>query len=267
MDSPRAPKLTRRGFLGAAAVTVVAACSDTGAEDETAGSTAATEPVPSEATTGPAATTPPPAGPSRFVVAGPDDSQKVALTFHTDGDLDLATEILGVLGERDVPMTAFVVGEWLDANPDWTTRLTDGGHELANHTYTHPTFSELDPAAMTEEIERCRDVLVRLAGGGGRFFRTSGEADGTRTPSDTVLDLAGQAGYPVVLGFDVDPLDYQDPGIDAVATRTLETVKPGSVISLHFDHPGTVVALPPILDGLDERGLKPVTASELLSVG
>lgn len=82
-----------------------------------------------------------------------------------------------------------------------------------------------------------------------------------------MLDRAGQAGYPVVLGFDVDPLDYQDPGVDAVATRTLDAVKPGSVISLHFDHPGTVVALPPILDGLDERGLTPVTASELLSLG
>jgi peptidoglycan/xylan/chitin deacetylase (PgdA/CDA1 family) len=117
---------------------------------------------------------------------------------------------------------------------------------------------------MTDEIERCRDVLARLTGSSGSFFRPSGTADGTEPPSAAVLDAAGIAGIPVVLGFDVDPLDYQDPGIEAVATRTLETVQPGSVISLHFDHPGTVVALPPILDGLDERGLQPVTASELL---
>jgi peptidoglycan/xylan/chitin deacetylase (PgdA/CDA1 family) len=258
---PPAPDLSRRAFLGAAALTALAACSDNG-NDETTGSTAATEPLPAPAT--PATTTPPPTGPASFVVAGPEDTGEVALTLHTDGDLGLAAELLGVLGERDAPMTAFVVGEWLDANPDWAARLTDGGHELANHTYTHPTFANLDPAAMTEEIQRCRDVLVRLSGSGGRFFRTSGEVDGTRVPSDTVLELAGDAGYPVVLGFDVDPLDYQDPGIEAVATRTLEAVKPGSVISLHFDHPGAVVALPPILDGLDERGLQPVTASELL---
>ncbi|MGQ0803565.1 MAG: polysaccharide deacetylase family protein [Actinomycetota bacterium] len=264
---PRAPDLSRRAFLGAAALTVVAACSDNGGNDESADATSATEPPPSPASTAPATTTSPPTGPAPFVVAGPDDAQNVALTFHTDGELDLAAEVLDVLGERNVPMTAFVVGEWLDANPDWAARLTDAGHELANHTYTHPTFADLDPAAMTDEIVRCRDVLVRLTGEGGRFFRTSGEADGTRIPSHTVLDLAGQAGYPVVLGFDVDPIDYQDPGIDAVANRTLEAVKPGSVISLHFGHPGTVVALPPILDGLDERGLKPVTASELLSIG
>lgn len=264
---PRAPDLSRRAFLGAAALTVVAACSDNGGNDESAGATAATEPPLSPASTAPATATSPPTGPARFVVAGPDDAQNVGLTFHTDGDLDLAAEVLNVLRERNVPMTAFVVGEWLDANPDWAARLTDAGHELANHTYTHPTFADLDPAAMTDEISRCRDVLVRLTGEGGRFFRTSGEADGTRIPSDTVLDLTGEAGYPVVLGFDVDPLDYEDPGIDAVATRTLEAVKPGSVISLHFGHPGTVVALPPILDGLDERGLEPVTASELLSLG
>jgi peptidoglycan/xylan/chitin deacetylase (PgdA/CDA1 family) len=67
-----------------------------------------------------------------------------------------------------------------------------------------------------------------------------------------------------VLGFDVDPLDYDDPGAAVVTRRTLDAVQPGSIISLHFGHPGTIAALPDILDGLDERDLTPVTASKLL---
>ena len=265
MPPARPRQLSRRAFLAAGAALIGAACSDSGGDDTSAppsSSTAASSTPPEPASAAPA-----PSGPARFVSSGPTDSRQVALTFHVDGDLELAAELLDVLATRDTSITAFVVGEWLDANPDWAARLTDAGHELANHTYTHPTFGDLDDAAMTDEIVRCRDVLVRLTGSGGRFFRTSGTADGTTPPAEVVLELAGTAGYPIVLGFDVDPLDYQDPGVETVAARTLDAVQPGSVISLHFDHPETVVALPPILDGLEERGLTPVTASQLLSTG
>ena len=117
---------------------------------------------------------------------------------------------------------------------------------------------------MRDEIVRTRDLLQRLTGKPGRYFRPSGTADGTTRPSDAVLVAAGDAGYRVVLGFDVDPLDYQSPGPAIVTQRTLAAVRPGSVVSLHFGYPGTVSALPGILDGLAARGLTPVTASALL---
>jgi hypothetical protein len=68
----------------------------------------------------------------------------------------------------------------------------------------------------------------------------------------------------VVLGFDVDPLDYQSPGAAAITGRTLAAVAPGAVISLHFGYADTIAAVPAILDGLAARGLTPVTASALL---
>jgi peptidoglycan/xylan/chitin deacetylase (PgdA/CDA1 family) len=80
-----------------------------------------------------------------------------------------------------------------------------------------------------------------------------------------VLAVAGDAGYPVVLGFDVDPLDYDQPGPDVVAQRVLDHVKTGSIVSLHFGYAGTVAALPKILDGLAQRQLTPVTTSQLLN--
>jgi peptidoglycan/xylan/chitin deacetylase (PgdA/CDA1 family) len=198
------------------------------------------------------------------VVSGPTTKPRVALTFHTNGDIGLADQLLGVLAQHDAPMTSFIIGDWLDANPDMAKRIAAGGHEFANHTSTHPSFLQLSRGAQLDEISRCRDVLVRLTGGPGVAFRPSGTDDGTASPGDQVLSVAAQAGYGTVLGFDVDPLDYEDPGAAAVTQRTLAAVHPGAIISLHFGHPGTVAALPAILDGLDQRNLTPVTVSKLL---
>ncbi|MEX1008835.1 MAG: polysaccharide deacetylase family protein [Acidimicrobiia bacterium] len=247
--------MDRRTFLVAAAASIAAlACSDGGGDTKASGSTTTVAPTTSKA-----------AARARFVDTGPHDRDRVALTFHTNGDLSLAQQLLDVLTAREVFITSFVVGNWLDADPTWAKKLLDAGHELANHTYTHPSFSTLSPDAMRDEIVRCRDALARLSGSPGAFFRPSGTDDGTAAPPDVVLDLAREAGYRTVLGFDVDPLDYTDPGADAVATRTLARIGPGSIVSMHFGHPGTIAALPRILDGLDAKNLTPVTASKLLA--
>jgi len=256
---------SRRQFLaGTVAAVFVAACSDSGGRggSEAAPGTTTMSPT---TTTLPPTTTTVPTGPAAFATGGPTDTNRVALTFHTSGNLDRAGQLLDVLGAREVVMTAFIVGEWLDANPTWASRIVDAGHELANHTYTHPTFGTLSPEAMADEIGRCREVLVRLGGTAGQYFRPSGTADGTTAPSPGVLAAAGTAGYRTVLGFNVDPLDYQDPGAAAVTERVLAAAGPGSVVSLHFDHPGTIEALPAILDGLAQRGLQPGTAAQLLA--
>jgi peptidoglycan/xylan/chitin deacetylase (PgdA/CDA1 family) len=111
-----------------------------------------------------------------------------------------------------------------------------------------------------QEIRRCRAVLERLAGGGGRYFRPSGMT----TPTTLVLATAGAAGYPLVVAFDVDPRDYADPGATAVAARVAAGLAPGSIVSLHTGHTGTVSALPHIVTAVRARGLEPVLLHRLL---
>ena len=118
---------------------------------------------------------------------------------------------------------------------------------------------------MQNEINRCRDVLQRVTGGPGHFFRPSGTSNGTDDPAAVVHDVARLAGYDTLAGFDVDPADYADPGARAVTDRTLAAVHPGAIVSLHFGHTGTIEAMPAILDGLAARRLQPVTLSELLA--
>ena len=91
---------------------------------------------------------------------------------------------------------------------------------------------------MTTEITQCRDLLVRLTGRAGRYFRPSGTDDGTSTPAEIVLDLAGQAGYPVVLGFDSIRSTTRTQAPTSSRSAPSPPCTPGSIISLHFDHPG-----------------------------
>ena len=259
--------IDRRTFLVGAAAAFAGACSgdDAGQRSPASSDVASSQSSVDGASAAPTTTVRAPGAPSQFVARAATAPNEVALTFHTDGDLRIAQRLLDGLAGRG-QITCFVVGSWLDANPTWARKLLDAGHELANHTYTHPTFTTLSRGAMATEITRCRDLLVKLTGNGGRFFRPSGTDDGLARPSAPTLEEAGAAGYDYVLGWDVEPFDYQDPGGVAVRTRVVDGVKPGSIVSLHFGRSGTADAISAILDGFDRRGIKPVTASALLGV-
>jgi peptidoglycan/xylan/chitin deacetylase (PgdA/CDA1 family) len=207
----------------------------------------------------PSSTAPGAGGPARPVFHGPRDGRQVALTFHGSGDPALVLRLLDEVGREHVPITVFVVGRWLEQHPEMAGRILAGGHELGNHTYTHPQLGRLGRAEVDREIRGCRAVLERLAGG-GRYFRPSGMT----APTPLVLAAAGAAGYPVVVSFDVDPRDYADPGAAAVAARVAAGLAPGSIVSLHTGHAGTVAALPHIIAAVRARGLKPVPVHQLL---
>jgi peptidoglycan/xylan/chitin deacetylase (PgdA/CDA1 family) len=185
----------------------------------------------------------------------------VALTFHGQGDPAIAESLLAEAERAHAAVTVMAVGSWLDEYPAMAARVLDGGHELGNHTQNHQAISTMDADRAYAEIARCAARLKQLTGSQGRWFRPSQAQDCT----PTVAAQARRAGYQHCLGYDLDSLDYTDPGAAAVTRTVLEAVRPGSVVSLHFGHTGTVAALPAILDGLNRRGLRAVTTSELLS--
>jgi peptidoglycan/xylan/chitin deacetylase (PgdA/CDA1 family) len=256
--------------LGLAGVAALAACRD-GGSTATASTHASSPPVPSSPPAGADATastpqarstTSPPAGaPARFVSAGPSTSSAVALTFHASGDVQLATRLLDLLRERAVPVTVFVVGKWLAANPSFAQRIPADGHELGNHTYSHLAMGSLSRATTASEITKAADVLRQLTGSPSRWFRPSG----IEVPTATILQEAGRAGYGTSVGYSLDSLDYTDPGSAAVVRNVNTAVTAGSIVSLHFGHAGTIAALPAILDHLSTSQLRPVKVSGLLA--
>ena len=186
---------------------------------------------------------------------------QVALTFHGDGDPQLAQALLKEAEAGGARLTVLAVGRWLGEHPEMARRVLDGGHELGNHTENHVDISRLSPSAAFAEIGQCAARLRKLTGSPGVWFRPSQ----TQHANPMLVEQARKAGYHTVLSYDVDPLDYEDPSAEQIAERLLAAVRPGAVVSMHLGHQHTVAALPAVLAGLKSRGLAAVTASELFS--
>jgi len=156
--------------------------------------------------------------------------------------------------------TVFAVGTWLIANPRLAARIRRGGHELANHTLHHLPMAYMGEGEAYAEFSGCAVELRRLTGSIGGHVRQSG----TPHANPGVLRAARRAGYATVIGYDVDSLDYTDPGAMAVVEHVRAGVRPGSIISMHLGHQDTIDALPTVLADLRSRGLRPVSVSTLL---
>ncbi|MDF3289094.1 polysaccharide deacetylase family protein [Streptomyces silvisoli] len=248
--------IDRRSVLAAAAAALTAGCA--GGRPPASSPRAA---APSSAAPARTPGAPLPAGLPDQISHGPRDRQMVALTFHGQGEPRLVEGLLGEVERAGARITVLAVGSWLDAYPRMARRVLDGGHELGNHTQNHRGISAMPADRASAEITQCAERLRRLTGDIGRWFRPSQAQYAT----PLVQRLARAAGYRHVLSYDVDSLDYTDPGAEAVRRTVLAQARPGSVVSLHFGHAGTVEALPALLDGLKQRGLRAVTTSELLT--
>lgn len=281
-DQPApAPGPDRRRFLGALALGLgTAACAGPAQTHPSPGSQApqgqAAPSHPGAATSGgagagtPAPTPAPSAGPatepSIARTAGPDidygprTRQEVALTFHGQGPADLTDAVLAECRTAGAAITVFAVGTWLHADPSLGRAIRAAGHELGNHTWSHQQMPSLSASAATSEVARGAAALRAAVGTAGWWFRPSG----TRHSTATIRAAARQSGYQRCVSYDVDPEDFLDPGATLVRSRTRRAVRPGSVVSLHLGHAGTVEALPGILSDLSQAGLRPVTLSTLL---
>lgn len=253
---------------------IAAACSPSGASSgavaarrTSTSEPSASEPSPSAPAASGAAGRPPVApSPRAFprqpvqIAHGPRDRPRVALTFHGQGDPAIARALLDEAERHGARVTVLAVGTWLDEHPDVARRILDGGHDLGNHTQRHLDVNAMSEAEATAEIAACAERLHRLTGSIGTWFRPSRAA----RASPLVERLARRAGYPHVLSYDVDSLDFTSPGAPAVTRNVLGGIRNGSVVSLHFGHADTVAALPVLLDELARRRLRAVTATELI---
>lgn len=280
-------RLSRRRSTGAClAMLLVAACAATApsssngpASTPTPPSSASSAPTATPTWTGPtgqASATPSgtaPAAPSRLVDHGDRESREVALTFTVGYRLEPAVEILRLLTAREVPATIFMSGIVFDqdetrAEAEEVLRLVASRpdlFQLGQHGYGARELTALPVDDVIAEVRGAEDVM---AGYGvaelGPYFSPPGGAW-----SPELLSVLGRLGYPVSVLWDVDPLDWLPPDeggptAEEVAARVLRDVQGGSIVLLHLGGWNTRPALPAIIDGLAERGLRPVTIAELL---
>lgn len=191
-------------------------------------------------------------------------SQKViALTFDDDPNPKFAPEILHSLKQNHAKATFFVLGEQVESYPKLVQREIMEGHEVANHTYSHPKIWRLSANQIKKEIMRTQQVIVSATGKKTSYlFRPIGGYI-----DDKMVNVAKKQGYRVILWSWHQ--DSSKPGVSKIVNKVVNNARNSDVVLFH-DHGGdrsqTVKALKQILPKLRKKGFGFVTVSELLEM-
>lgn len=181
-----------------------------------------------------------------------------SITFDAAWD-DLDTDkLIEILNHYQVKATFFMVGSWVEKYPESVKKFAENGHEIMNHSDTHPHINQLSESKITEEITKCADKIEAACGKRPDLFRGPyGEYN------NTVLRVAESTGHKTIQ-WDVDSLDWKDLAVDDIVARVTKRVQPGSIILFHNGAKNTPEALSKILEKLLADGYKIVPAGELI---
>jgi peptidoglycan/xylan/chitin deacetylase (PgdA/CDA1 family) len=193
-----------------------------------------------------------------FTSSGPGFGRRVCITFDDGPNPSTTNIVLDELKKRDLKATFFMIGKNVDAFPDSVKKVRDEGHEIANHSYTHPQLGKMPEDKVRTEIERCQESIEKASGIRPVWFRPP---YGSFTSKQN--KIAADNHLSVVM-WSVDPFDWKKPGPPVVTQRVLAQSNPGSIILLHDIHKQTAEAVPAILDGLLERDYTFATMSGFL---
>lgn len=180
----------------------------------------------------------------------------VYLTFDDGPDPVITPQVLDLLAAHNAKATFFVQGSQVEAYPDLARRIVSEGHSLQNHAWNHPRLPNLTHDEITfGQLQPTNEAITAATGVTPSCLRAPYGAT-----SPTVFSAAAAVGLEVV-GWNLDPGDYNNPGASAISGFVLNNISPGSIVLLHDagsgDRQQTVDALATLLPELSARGLAP----------
>lgn len=202
------------------------------------------------------------ASPSILVSRVTTSSKVMALTFDFGSDAGNVSSILATLADHGVKSTFFATGQAATNYPSAVRSVVSQGHEIGNHSYSHPYFTSLTPAQMIDELSRAATAIRTATGQAPKpYFRPPYGAY-----NSTVLQAAGDAGYGHTIMWTIDTVDWQGVSATAIRDKVLANASPGSIVLMHVGGgaTGTPDALPGMITGLRAAGYQLVTVSQLL---
>jgi peptidoglycan-N-acetylglucosamine deacetylase len=189
------------------------------------------------------------------------DGPFIAMTFDDGPSATLTPKLLDLLAAHHIKVTFFVIGENVAEHPEIVARAAQEGHEIGNHSWSHPNFAKMSQESVRGQLQRTDDAIRNATGKRPTLMRP---------PYGSLTDrekhwIHAEFGYQIIL-WDVDPYDWKRPGPTVVRNRILKETRPGSIVLSHDIHPGTIEAMPSTLDALEAKGFKFVTVSELIGM-
>ena len=189
------------------------------------------------------------------------DQPYIAMTFDDGPSAENTPRLLEMLKQRNIKATFFLIGQNVASNPDLVRRILADGHEVGNHSWTHPQLSKLSDDRVTAEITQTQDAIKNASGFTPTLLRPP---YGAITPRQREW-IENRFGLNIIL-WSVDPLDWKRPGASVITQRILSQTRPGAIILSHDIHKQTVDAMPATLDALIAKGYKFVTVSQLIAM-
>lgn len=217
-------------------------------------------PSPSLPRANPAVTSSPPQPQITFnsvYVEGP----YIALTFDDGPNPTLTPKLLDLLAAHHFKATFFVIGQNAADHPDILKRAVREGHEIGNHSWSHPNLAKMSDAAVRNEVQKTDDAIAAAIGKRPTLLRPP---YGSITANQKRW-IHNEFGYRIII-WDVDPLDWKRPGPSVVTSRILKETHAGSIVLSHDIHPPTIEAMVATFNQLEAKGFKSVTVTELLAM-
>lgn len=189
------------------------------------------------------------------------DGPYIAFTYDDGPHATNTPRLLEMLKQRGIKATFFCVGQCVAEYPEIAKRIVEEGHEIANHSWSHPLLSKMNEASVREQIEKTHQAIKQATGVEPKIFRPpyGGFTLRQRQWANAVF------GYKTVL-WDVDTLDWQHHNPAKTESIALSQTRSGSIILTHDIHKTTIDAMPTLLDALLAKGFKFVTVSELIAM-
>ena len=188
------------------------------------------------------------------------DQKKIALTFDAAWGNEDTADLLSILARNQVHATFFLTGSWVDAYPDDVKAIAAAGHDIGNHSQTHPEMSTLSKEQIRDELMQVHKNVKELTGQNMCFFRPPyGDYN------NLLIQTATECGY-LSIQWDIDSLDWKDYGVQSIIDRTAlnPELSNGSIILMHNGAKYTKDALPRVIEGLHAKGYEIVPVSQLI---
>lgn len=184
--------------------------------------------------------------------------KKIALTMNCAWNADDIDSILDTLSKNKIHITFFMVGDWVDKYPEYVKKISDNGHEIANHSNTHPHVNQLNIDKNIEQIKLCSEKIEKITGNKTTLYRGPyGEYN------DTVISAANELKH-TTIQWNLDTLDYTGLTGEEMWKRLDSKLSNGSIILSHNGTKHTADSLELLLHNIKEKGYEIVTVSELI---
>jgi polysaccharide deacetylase family sporulation protein PdaB len=193
------------------------------------------------------------------IYRGNPSRRMVALTFDATYGDNQTYELLEILRNNNIKATFFLSGIWLINYPDLARAIAAEGHEIGNHSLTHPHMPLITMQEVTNQITRTEALIRNITGQDPYLFRPPyGEY------TQAILNQLASLGYVTIL-WTIDSLDWQNPGADAIVSRVVNNAEPGAIILLHQSAPDTLQGLQSMITQLRQQGYDFGTVTQVIS--